>query len=94
VAEALRGSTIRSTAYRSWKGRKVRISSKDGVVRAGVDGEAVEFPSPIEISILPRALRVRLPKDRPGPKIGWPRLDRRIVVRLWSIVVGSPVAAS
>jgi diacylglycerol kinase family enzyme len=94
VAEALRGTTIRSTAYRSWKGRKVRISSKDGVVRAGVDGEAVEFPSPVEISIVPGALRVRLPKDRPGPKIGWPRLDRRIVARLWSIVVGSPDAAS
>jgi diacylglycerol kinase family enzyme len=94
VAEVLRGTTIRSRAYRSWKGRKVRISSKDGVVRAGVDGEAVEFPSPVEISIVPGALRVRLPKDRPGPKIGWPRLDRRIVARLWSIVVGAPHAPS
>jgi diacylglycerol kinase family enzyme len=65
-----------------------------GLVRAGVDGEAVEFPSPVEISIVPGALRVRLPKDRPGPKIGWPRLDRRIVARLWSIVVGSRDAAS
>jgi hypothetical protein len=84
----LEGTTIRSKAYRSWTGRKLRISSKDGVVRAGVDGEAVEFPSPVEISIEPRALRIRVPKDRPGPKVGWPRLDRRIALRLWAIVLG------
>ncbi len=88
VAEALAGRTTRSTAYRSWTGTKVRISARDGIVRAGVDGEAVEFPSPLEISIAPASLRVRLPKDRPGPKVGWPRLDRRIVMRLWAILAG------
>jgi diacylglycerol kinase family enzyme len=89
IAEALRGTTIRAKAYWSWTGRNLRISSDDGVVRAGVDGEAVEFPSPVDISIAPGALRVRVPEDRPGPKIGWPRLDRRIVIRLWSILVGA-----
>jgi hypothetical protein len=58
-------------------------------VRAGVDGEALEFPSPLEISIEPGALRVRVPKDRPGPKRGWPHLDRRIVGLLWSIATGA-----
>ena len=89
VAEGLRGTTIRSKAYRSWTGGKVRVSSSDGVVRAGVDGEAVEFPSPVDISIRPGALRVRVPKDRPGPKTGWPRLNRRIVMHLWSIMIGA-----
>jgi diacylglycerol kinase family enzyme len=89
VAEALRGTTIRAKAYRSWRGRSLRISSDDGVVRAGVDGEAIEFPSPVDISIAPGALRIRVPKDRPGPKIGWPRLDTRIVIRLWSILAGA-----
>jgi diacylglycerol kinase family enzyme len=88
VAQALAGTTIRSEAYHSWTGPRVRISARDGVVRAGVDGEAVEFPSPLEISIAPASLRVRVPKDRPGPKVGWPRLHRRIVVRLWDIMLG------
>jgi diacylglycerol kinase family enzyme len=88
VAQALAGTTIRSKAYHSWTGSRVRVSAPDGVVRAGVDGEAVEFPSPLEISIAPASLRVRVPKERPGPKVGWPRLHRRIVVRLWEIMLG------
>jgi diacylglycerol kinase family enzyme len=89
VAGALAGTTIRSEAYRSWTGQRIRISSRTGVVRAGVDGEAVEFPSPLEISIAPATLRIRVPKDRPGPKVGWPRLDGRMVRRLWRVVVGA-----
>ncbi len=88
VAQAIAGTTIRSKAYRSWTGQRIRISSRTGVVRAGVDGEAVEFPSPLEISIAPATLRIRVPKDRPGPKVGWPRLDGRMVRRLWRVVVG------
>ena len=88
VAQAIAGTTIRSKAYRSWTGQRIRISSHNGVVRAGVDGEAVEFPSPLEISIAPATLRIRVPKDRPGPKVGWPRLDGRMVRRLWRVVVG------
>src|SRR3954451_14812424 len=87
VAQAVAGKAIRSTAYRSWTGGGGRGSARDGVVRAGVDGEAVEFPSPLEISIAPATLRIRVPKDRPGPKVGWPRLHRRMVLRLWSVVV-------
>jgi diacylglycerol kinase family enzyme len=93
VAQALAGTTIRSKAYHSWTGPRVRISSRDGVVRAGVDGEAVEFQSPLEISIAPATLRVRVPKERPGPKVGWPRLHRRIVIRLWDIMLGRRDAA-
>jgi len=88
VAQALAGTTIRSKAYHSWTGPSVRISAEDGVVRAGIDGEAVDFPSPLEISIAPASLRVRVPKERPGPKVGWPRLHRRIVVRLWGVMLG------
>ncbi len=89
VAQALAGTTIRSRAYRSWTGRRIRISARDGVVHAGVDGETVEFPSPLEISIAPATLRTRVPRNRPGPKVGWPRLHRRIVMHLWSIVIGA-----
>jgi diacylglycerol kinase family enzyme len=89
VAEALAGTTIRSKAYQSWTGQRIRISSRTGVVRAGVDGEAVEFPSPLEISIAPATLRIRVPRNRPGPKVGWPRLDGRMVRRLWRVVAGA-----
>jgi len=88
AAEAL-GGRIRSDAYHTWTGEKLRITSNDSVVRAGVDGESLEFPSPLEISIEPGALRVRVPKDRPGAKPGWLRLDRRIVSRLWTIATGA-----
>jgi diacylglycerol kinase family enzyme len=88
VADALAGRTIRSKAYRSWTGRRIRISARAGVVHAGVDGETVAFPSPLEIAIAPAALRIRVPRNRPGPKVGWPRLHRRIVLHLWSIAIG------
>jgi len=94
VAQAIAGTTIRSKAYRSWTGQRIRIISRNGVVRAGVDGEAVEFPSPLEISIAPATLRIRVPKNRPGPKVGWPRLHRRIVLQLWSVATGARDAGS
>jgi diacylglycerol kinase family enzyme len=78
----------RAKAYRSWTGRSLTVTSQDGTVRAGVDGEYVEFPSPLEISIQPGVLRVRVPRDRPGKKAVWPRFDSRMVTRMWSIVRG------
>jgi diacylglycerol kinase family enzyme len=78
----------RAPSYRSWRGRRIRVTSKDGTVPAGVDGEYIEFRSPLDVSIRPGALRIRVPKDRPGPKTGWPRFDYRVASRLWSIVIG------
>jgi diacylglycerol kinase family enzyme len=75
-------------SHRSWTGRRIRVTSRDGTVPAGVDGEYIEFHSPLDISIRPGALRIRVPKDRPGPKTGWPRFDYRIAGRLWSILMG------
>lgn len=77
-----------ATAYRSWTGARVTVASKDGTVPAGVDGEHIEFASPLEVSIRPGALRIRLPRDRPGPKAGWPRFDYRVVPRLWRALTG------
>jgi diacylglycerol kinase family enzyme len=88
VAAASMGAVERAGAYQRWTGERVRVrsNSKEGTVRAGVDGESIEFPSPLDISIRPGALRVRVPKDRPGPKTGWPRLDGIVARHLWSIV--------
>jgi diacylglycerol kinase family enzyme len=86
VAAASMGAVERAGAYQRWTSERVRVRSKEGTVRAGVDGESIEFPSPLDISIRPGALRIRLPKDRPGPKTGWPRVDGIVARHLWSIV--------
>jgi diacylglycerol kinase family enzyme len=85
VAAATEGTLGRLPSYRSWTGTRIRVRSRDATVRAGVDGESLEFPSPLEIKIRPRALRIRVPKGRPGPKVGWPRVDFTVVRELWSI---------
>lgn len=47
----------------------------------GIDGEAVMLATPVRCTIHPAALRVRLPRDRPGvprprPELDWVRLRR------------------
>jgi diacylglycerol kinase family enzyme len=86
VAAAARGAVDRAGSYQSWTGERIRVRSKDGTVRAGVDGESIEFPSPLDISIRPGALRIRVPRDRPGPKTGWPRFDHTVAKELWWLV--------
>ena len=90
VGHATRGTLARAKAYHAWTSDRVMVTSNDGVVPAGIDGEYVELPSPLEISIRPRALRIRVPRDRPGASTAWPRFDGRIVVRMWSILRGDP----
>jgi diacylglycerol kinase family enzyme len=66
----------------------VRFTAPEVVVNAdvpeipvGIDGEAVLIATPVHCTTVPGALRVRLPKDRPGvppprPPINWVRLRR------------------
>ena len=47
----------------------------------GIDGEAVILPTPVRCTIRPDALRVRVPRHRPGvpaprPELDWTRLRR------------------
>jgi len=87
IARASGREPGKAKAYSSWTGQRVTVRSREGTVRAGVDGDSVQFPSPLEISIRPSALRIRVPKDRPGPKTARPTFNRRIVARLWSILL-------
>ena len=62
-----RGVTIRAA-------REVVVGGSTPQVPAGVDGESVSLPSPVTLSIRPGALRVRVPRERPGvppPKPAW-----------------------
>jgi hypothetical protein len=42
------------------------VVDSDGPVRVGIDGEAVEVPSPVVFRVRPGALRVRIPRTAPG----------------------------
>ena len=70
-------------------GRGVTILSADEVVvdaevpqiPVGIDGETVMMATPVHCAIQPRALRVRVPRDRPGtrpaaPKLNWAELRK------------------
>ncbi|WP_234331849.1 diacylglycerol/lipid kinase family protein [Streptomyces sp. NRRL S-455] len=49
-----------------WSAPGITLSGDAHHLDAGIDGEAVRLPLPVRCGILPGALRVLLPKDRPG----------------------------
>ncbi|MGW1740068.1 diacylglycerol/lipid kinase family protein [Nocardia sp. NPDC001965] len=46
--------------------REILIEADAPEIPVGVDGEALLFPTPVRCTITPGALRVRLPRNRPG----------------------------
>ena len=55
------------------------IDADAGHIPVGVDGEALVLATPVRCAIRPRALRVRVPRHRPGvppvrPELDWARL--------------------
>jgi diacylglycerol kinase family enzyme len=68
-----------SAGLRMLTARTVVVTSDADRIPAGIDGESVWLPTPVNCSIRPGALRVRVPRDRPGvpppaPVISLPRL--------------------
>ena len=58
---------------------EVTVNADTPQIPVGIDGETVMVPTPVRCSIQPRALRVIVPRERPGvpaPKatLQWPRL--------------------
>ena len=76
----------------------VRLAAHEVEVRAdaeripvGIDGESVHLSTPVRCTVRPGALRIRLPRDRPGV-----RPPRGVVdwASLWALAVGrSPTIA-
>jgi diacylglycerol kinase family enzyme len=77
AAGLLRGR--QATGLRMLTARTVVVTGGSERIPVGVDGEAVSMPVPVRCAIRPGALRVRVPRDRPGvpaPRaaISWSRL--------------------
>jgi len=64
---------------------EVVLESTDATIPVGIDGEAVTVDTPVHCTIRPRALRVRLPRTRPGVPPPQPRINWK---RLWQIAFG------
>ena len=75
--------------------RTVVVTASSARIPVGVDGEAVSLPVPVRCAIRPGALRVRVPRDRPGvpppkPAISWSRLRRLASWRRQPSLAGAP----
>jgi diacylglycerol kinase family enzyme len=61
--------------------KNVEVTADAPAIPVGIDGEAVSMPTPVRCAIRPGALRVWVPKDRPGvippkPALNWAALRR------------------
>ncbi|MFE0256694.1 hypothetical protein [Streptomyces sp. NPDC059010] len=59
-------------------------------IPAGVDGEALTLSVPVRCEVRTRALRVLVPRRRPGMRASRPRLDWRRLARLGLPTVRDP----
>jgi len=69
----------RPTGLMSLTAPAITIDADTAAIPVGIDGEAVTLPTPVRCSIRRRALRVRLPRNRPGVQppaapMDWARL--------------------
>ena len=68
--------------------KEVTVTADTPLIPVGVDGEAVSLPTPVVCGIRPGALRVRVPRDRPGatpaePPVNFSRLRRLACWPFW-----------
>ncbi|MFE1251528.1 diacylglycerol/lipid kinase family protein [Streptomyces sp. NPDC058735] len=71
----------------------VVVEADEPRLEVGLDGEALTLPAPVHCRIARRALRVRVPRDRPGVPEAPPRLDWRRLRKL-AAAVGRTAAPS
>ncbi|MQS11950.1 diacylglycerol kinase [Streptomyces kaniharaensis] len=74
---ALRGS--RAPGLSILTSPRVTVDSDTDLIAVAVDGEALQLPTPVTCDIHPGALRVLVPRNRPGtptaaPPLDWPEL--------------------
>jgi len=81
-AAGLLRSAQRSRSVTVLTAREVVIDADQPEIPVGIDGESVLMPTPVHCTIRPLALRVRVPRDRPGvpeprPSVDWAQLGRQ-----------------
>ncbi len=86
----LRGE--RSRGLTAVTAREVVVDADAPAVPVGVDGEALLLPTPVHCRLAPGALRVRVPRHRPGaprpaPPLDWHRV-RRLALTMGRTAVG------
>lgn len=77
---AVRGS--KSPALTMLTSRRVEVRAGAASIPVAVDGEALTLPTPVVCTLRPRALRVLVPRDRPGAVDQVPELDWRRIATL------------
>ena len=65
--------------------KKIEITADAAQIPVGIDGEAVSMQVPVTCTISPRALRVWVPRDRPGVPKPKPVMDWAALLRLAGI---------
>ncbi|MFF2363362.1 diacylglycerol/lipid kinase family protein [Streptomyces sp. NPDC058122] len=66
--------------------REVVVTADGGELEAGIDGEAMVLPTPVRCRVEPGALRVRVPRKRPGVPAVQPTLDWRRLMAMALLV--------
>ena len=88
AAGLLRGRNSRGLT--SLAAREVVVDADAAQIPVGVDGEALLLDTPVRCTVQPAALRVRVPRDRPGVPDPTPVMDWN---RLWQIALTAPATA-
>jgi len=66
---------------------EVVVDANASQIPVGVDGEALLLDTPVRCTVQPLALRVRVPRDRPGVPDSKPEIDWK---RLWQMALTVP----
>jgi len=83
-AAGLRSRRGRARSLTVRASRTAVVDADAPEVPVGVDGEAFLMPTPVRCAIRPGALRVRVPRHRPGFRPARPELDW---TRLWRLAL-------
>jgi len=75
----------RQQGIRRAQAAEVVVSADTPEIPVGIDGETVRLSTPVRCAVRPGALRVCLPRERPGVRPPGARLDW---ARLWALAVG------
>ncbi len=78
-----------------WSAKSFQVRAEHPVP-AGIDGEALELPPPLQFRVLPEAVRVRIPTHAPGlsPAARSLRSPTWTMKALWRVARGYPATAA